>query len=187
MDDRLLDKIAKPFNVTVSEDYGSITEMVDDILPKIKKFSLSSFNDEDSPLTKGYWVLMNDHAGYTKRSLHQFKDRGEISIAVDGEMDSSYYEIENDKRIIIGDSRYRNSFLYELAFMDNDFLIFVRNGNRDNIKNPYIFYCTEKIGMRLTWDEALEKLVAKYRDNQMPWLWVLIILLIVVGAMVYLR
>lgn len=187
MDDRLLDKIAKPFNVTVSENYESITEMVDDILPKIRKFSIPSFHDEDSPLEKKYWILMNDHAGYTKRSLHRFKGSREISIAVDGKMESSYYEIEEAKRIIIGESRYRNGFLYELAFMDNDFMIFVRHGNRANIPNPYIFYCAEPIGMRLNWDEALEKLVAKYRDNQMPWGIVLIILVIVLGIIVYLR
>jgi hypothetical protein len=71
--------------------------------------------------------------------------------------------------------------------MDNDFLIFKRHGNEANIKKKYLFYCREAIGTRLVWNEALEKLVDKYRNNQFPWIFVLVVLAIVVGVMLYFR
>lgn len=186
MDDRLLDRIAEPFNVSISEEYESIEEMADAILPKVKQFSLPSLEDPESPLFKTNWILMNDTPGDNKVRMHSFDMKGEIAISIDGEMSSSYFDIVTSKRIIIGASRYRDSYLYELAFMDNDFLLLLRHGNRANIKTPYLFYCSEPIGRRLTWDEALEKLVGKYRDNQMPWLLILGVLLLVAGAIIYL-
>lgn len=186
MNDRLLDRIAEPFNVNLPE-YPTMEAMIDSLLPVVKKFSETSLNDTDSPLYRVNWVRMSDQPGYNRISLYNFDSRGEISIANDGEMDVSSYEIVTDKRIIIGASKYRDSFLYELAFLDNDFLILVRHGNRANIKKPYLFFCSEPLGKRLTWDEALEKLVGKYRDNQMPWLLILIVVLLVAAAIIYLR
>lgn len=186
MDDRLLDRIAEPFNVNLPE-YQSMEEMIDSVLPVVKKFSETSLEDEDSPLFKVNWIRMSDKPGYNRISMHSFTERGEISIANDGEMESSSFEILNAKRIVIGASKYRDSFLYELAFLDNDFLIFKQHGNPANIKTRYLFFCSEPIGTRLTWDEALEKLIGKYRDNQMPWVLILIIIVLVIGGIVYLR
>ena len=188
MEERLLDKIAEPFNLNLPE-YTSMEQMIDEILPVVKKFSENSLEDngEDGLLFKVNWVKMSDQPGYTVVSLHAFQPGGEIRITDDGAMDVSSFKILGAKRIIIGDSMYRNSFLYELAFLDNDFLIFKRHGNEANIQDKYLFYCSEPIGSRLTWDEALEKLVGKYRDNQMPWLLILFVLIIVIAVIVYLR
>lgn len=187
MDDRLLDKIAEPFNVNLPE-YQTMEEMIDSVLPVVKKFSEVSLEEDDAPIYKVNWIRMSDKPGYNTVSMHSFNSgSGEITIANDGSMESSSFRVMNAKRVVIGASMYRDSFLYELAFMDNDFLIFKQHGNPANIKQRYLFYCSEPIGTRLTWDEALEKLVGKYRDNQMPWVLILVIVLIVVGAIVYLR
>jgi hypothetical protein len=187
MEDRLLDKIAEPFNINLPE-YQSMEEMIDSILPVVKKYSEPSLEEDDAPIYKVNWIKMSDQPGYNTVSLHSFNaSSGEISIANDGAMDSSSFRIINPKRIVIGASMYRDSFLYELSFMDNDFLIFKQHGNPANIRTKYLFYCSEPIGTRLTWDEALEKLVGKYRDNQMPWVLILIIAALVIAAIVYLR
>jgi hypothetical protein len=187
VEDRLLDKIAEPFNINLPE-YQSMEEMIDSVLPVVKKFSEPSLEDDEAPMYKINWIKMSDQPGYNTVSLHSFNSAGgEIQIANDGSMDSSSFRVLTSKRIVIGASMYRDSFLYELAFMDNDFLIFKQHGNPANIKIKYLFYCSEPIGTRLTWDEALEKLVGKYRDNQMPWVLILVIVLLVIGALVYLR
>jgi len=186
MEDRLLDKIAEPFNLNLPE-YASLEEMIDQVIPAVKKFSEPNLGGENSPLTKVNWVKMSDRPGDTVLRLYAFSPTGEISIATDGEMSSLSYDVDenNPRRIIIGQSRYRDSILYELAFMDNDFLILKQHGNTANIKKKYLFFCSEPIGSRLTWDEALEKLFGKYRDNEMPWLFILIVLVIVIGVVLY--
>lgn len=186
MNDRLLDKIADPFNVRLPE-YQSIEEMIDEILPAVKQYSEGNLEDEEAPMYKINWVKMSDEPGYNTISLHEFNaGSGEIVIANDGAMTSSFFRVLTAKRVVIGDSMYRNSFMYDLAFMDNDFLIFKRHGNPANIRNKkYLLYCSEPVGTRLTWDEALEKLVEKYRDNQMPWMLILIIVAVVAGAIIY--
>ncbi|NJC26277.1 hypothetical protein [Neolewinella antarctica] len=185
MDDRLLDKIAEPFNLKLPE-YTSMHEMIEEILPAVRSFSEPELAAEDSPLYENNWVRMTDNPGDTIVQLHRFNRGGEIQIANDGAMDSLSHQIVSPKRIIIGQSLYRDSFLYELAFLDNDFLILKRHGNEANFTNKYLFYAVEHIGSRLTWDEALEKIVAKYRDNSMPWWLILVVLLLVGGAVIYL-
>ena len=183
MDDRLLDKLAEPFNLKLAE-YTSMHEMIEEVLPAVKRFSEPELADEDSPFYDTNWVRMTDNQGDNIVQLHTFSRTGEISIANDGAMDALSHKIVGPKRVIIGQSLYRDSFLYELAFMDNDFLILKRHGNDQNFKNKYLFYCVEHIGTRLTWDEALEKLVAKYRNNAMPWwVFVAILLLLVMGVL----
>lgn len=186
MDDRLLDKIAEPFNVNLPE-YQSMEEMIDSVLPVVKKFSETNLEDTSIPMYTVNWIRMSDRPGYNTVSMHNFDPGGEIQIANDGAMEASSFRVLSAKRIVIGASMYRDSFLYELAFLDNDFLIFEQHGNPANIKTRYLFYCSEPIGTRLTWDEALEKLVGKYRNNQMPWVLILVIVLIVGGIIVYLR
>jgi hypothetical protein len=102
-------------------------------------------------------------------------------------MDAMAFKVLNKKRVIIGQSVHRDSFMYEVAFMDDDFMIFKRHGNEANIKQKYLFYCREAIGTRLTWNEALERMIDKYRNNQFPWIFVAVIAAIVIGVLVYLR
>lgn len=185
MEDRLLDKIAEPFNLQLPE-YDSMEQMIDNVLPVVRKFSEPSFEDEDASLYRVEWVKMSDRPGDTVVSLYRFQEGGEIRIANDGVMEAKAFEAEG-KRIIIGDSIYRNSLLYELAFMDNDFLILKRHGNEANMTNKYLFYCRESIGTRLTWNEALEKMVDKYRNSQFPLIFVAIIVTILIAAMLYFR
>ena len=186
MEDRLLDKIAEPFNLQLPE-YSSMEEMIDQILPTVGKFSLRDLTDSSQPMFTTDWVKMSDQPGYTVVSLHNFKSTGEIQIANDGAMDGATFKVLTPKRVIIGQSLHRDAFLYELAFMDNDFLIFKRHGNEANIKQKYLFYCREAIGTRLTWNEALERLVDKYRNNEFPWWIVIVLVLVAVGVVVYLR
>ncbi|MEO0731687.1 MAG: hypothetical protein AAFZ52_02550 [Bacteroidota bacterium] len=188
MEDRLLDKIAQPFNLQLPE-YETMEAMIDEVLPAVKGFSEPNLGGDEPLLTKINWVKMTDKPGDTALRLYSFLPTGEISVAEDGKMSAMSYDVDtkNTKRIIIGQSRYRDSILYELAFLDNDFLILKRHGNSENLKKKYLFFCSEPIGTRLTWEEALEKLVGKYRDNQMPWLLILIVLLVILGVIVYFR
>ena len=184
MDDRLLDKIAEPFNLKLPE-YTSMHEMIEEVLPAVRRFSEPTLDEEDSPLYANNWVQMTDAPGDTMVKLHTYERSGNIRVAKDGQMDSLSHQVVDRKRIIIGESLHRNSFLYELAFLDNDFLILKRHGNDANFTNKYIFYAVEHIGTRLTWDEALENLVAKYRNNEMPWGLVVVVLLALVGLLLY--
>lgn len=189
MDDRLLDKIAEPFNVNLPE-YKTLESMLNEVLPVVQSFGETRF-EEDGPLTQINWVRMTDMVGDTTLRLYRFQPgSSEIQIANDGDMDSLSYSIlpDNRRRIIIGQSLYRDSVLYELAFLDNDFLILKRHGNLANVdeRRRYLLFCSEPLGTRLTWDEALEKLVAKYRNSAMPWQWIIVILLLGLAAVVYL-
>ncbi len=170
MEDRLLDKIAEPFNLHLPE-YESMEAMIDGILPAVAQFGGAGVAEEDSPLYTVNWIKMTDRPGATAVEMYDFQDygRGEIRVVTDGVVSAMAYEVEeNGKRIIIGQSIMRDSFLYELAFIDADFLILSKHGNPANITNRYLFFCREAIGTRLTWNEALERLVDKYRNSQFP-------------------
>ena len=185
MEDRLLDKIAEPFNLQLPE-YESMEKMIASILPAVRSFSYTNLEADDVPLYRVDWVKMSDVPGDNKLILYRFEEgRGSIQVATDGEISSESYEIVNPKRIIVGDSVYRNSYLYNLAFLDEDFLILQRHGNQENLKRKYLFFCREAIGAKLSWSEALERLVDKYRNSQFPVAAVAIIVAIVIGLMLW--
>lgn len=189
MEDRLLDKIAEPFNLNLPE-YESMEVMIDSLLPVVGRFSDPSLMDEDAPIYKVDWVKMSDIPGVKVVSLHTFMaNSGEVRISNDGKMDAMSFKVLSAKRVIVGQSVHREAVLYELAFMDNDFLILKRHGNEANFprNTKYLFYCREAIGTRLEWNEALEQMGDKYRNNAFPWWIVVVGLLIAMGILVYLR
>jgi hypothetical protein len=189
MDDRLLDKIAEPFNLQLPE-YATLEEMIDGILPAVARFGEADLAEENSPLYTVNWVRMSDRPGATAVELYVFQgyERGEIRVVTDGVVDAQAYEVEEGgRRIIIGQSIMRDSYLYELAFIDEDFLILRRHGNAANMKHRYLFFCREAIGTRLTWNEALERLVDKYRNSQFPLLAVGLLVAAVIAVLLYFR
>lgn len=188
MEDRLLDKIAEPFNINLPEK-ETMEQTIDAYLPAVKKFSEKDLTDENSPLYKVDWIKMSDKPGMTTISMHTFiRASNEIRIANDGVMDGLVFRVLNSKRVIIGQSMHRDAFLYELAFLDNDFFILKQHGNEANFrKGKYLFFCREGIGDKLTWNQALEKMVDRYRNNEFPWVLIAVIAAIVLGVLVYLR
>ena len=189
MEDRLLDKIAEPFNLQLPE-YASLEEMIDGVLPAVAQFSEPDLLAEDGPLYAVDWVKMTDRPGATQVELYTFQDygRGEIRVVTDGAVSGMSYEVEESgKRIVIGQGMGRESFLYELAFLDEDFLILSRHGNAANLQHRYLFFCREALGTRLTWNEALERLVDKYRNSQFPLLAVGLVIAALIALMLYFR
>ena len=189
MEDRLLDKIAEPFNLQLPE-YATLEEMIDGVLPAVAKFSEPTLLGEDNLLYTVDWVKMTDRPGATAIEMYRFQgvERGEIRVVTDGLVTAQAYEVEESgKRLIIGQSIMRDSFLYELSFLDEDFLILRRHGNAANMTHRYLFFCREAIGTRLTWNEALERLVDKYRNSQFPLLAVGIVVAALIALMLYLR
>lgn len=188
MEDRLLDKIAEPFNINLPEK-ETMEQTIDEYLPAVKRFSESDLDDENSPLYNRDWIKMSDKPGMTTISMHTFiRGSNEIRIANDGVMDGLVFRVLTSKRIIIGQSMHRDAKLYELAFLDNDFFILKQHGNEANFRGgKYLFYCREGIGDKLTWNQALEKMVDRYRNNEFPWVLIAVIAAIVLGVLVYLR
>ena len=191
MEDRLLDKIAEPFNLHLP-DYESLEAMIEGILPAVGQYGEVRI-EEGGPLYTTNWVKMSDRVGTLQVVMYTFQDagmmgQGEIQVVTDGEVSGRAFKVEEGgKRIIIGQSLMHDSFLYELAFLDNDFLILSRHGNKANLRDRHLFFCREAIGVRLTWNEALERLVDKYRNSQFPLLAVGLIVAAIIALMIYLR
>ena len=185
MEDRLLDKIAEPFNLQLPE-FESMEAMLDGVLPSLKGSTTSYLDadDPDNPLFAGNWVRMTDTPGATQVVLYTFSPMGNIRIATDGEISNSSFEIESRTRIIMGESPHRGSMLYNLVLLNNDYFILMRHGNTENFKNKYVVFCTEAIGSRLKWDEALERLVAQHRDSNFP-IGIIVAFLLVTLALLY--
>ena len=184
MEDRLLDKIAEPFNLNLPE-YDNMEQMIDGILPAVRRFSEPSLEDEDTSLFRVNWVRMSDTPGDTKVILYEFSNMGGIRTFTDGKVGSESFDIVGPTRIIVGESAFHGSILYNLGFIDEDFLILKRHGNEANMDRKYLFFTREAIGTRLTWDEALERLADKYRNSQFPVLGVVLFIVAVVLAMFY--
>lgn len=185
MQERLLDKIAEPFNIQLPVS-SSMDAAIDGILPAIIGNS-QSLGDEDYFLNR-QWIRMSDDIGHTAVQLYIFQSGGRIFISNDGKVENgSWNVLDGTQKIIIG-AGSMGGILYNLVFLDADFFILKRHGSLHGVKNKYLVFANERIAARMEWDQSLEMLADKYRNTNTSFLLIsLVLLLIIIGFIVLSR
>ncbi len=185
MQERLLDKIAAPFNLQLPVN-SSMDAVIDSILPAIAGKS-ESLKDQEYFLNR-QWVEIKDDIGSTAVELFIFQSGGRILISRDGKVDNgSWSVLDGTQKIIIG-SGSMGGILYTLTFLDADFFILKQHGSLRGVSRKYRVFANERIAARMEWDQALEMLADKYRNTNTGFLLVaLFLLLVVIGFLVLSR
>ena len=175
MEGRLLDKIAKPFNVEMP-DRETLESTLDDILPQIRHHSEDLFEEV---FLDTHFVEMRDDVTFHDVILHIFREGGDHLTSKDGQMDCGQWSFVGNK-MVIGSSTCSGT-LYTLAFSDPDFFILERHGNtRKFAGKRYLVLVKEPLARRMEWNEALEYLFDKYRNSNSFFVTVAVIVVAVI-------
>lgn len=182
MQERLLDKIAEPFNIQLPVS-SSMDAAIDSILPALQGKS-QSLKDEDYFLNR-QWIKVSDDIANTTVQLYIFQSGSRIFISNDGKVENgSWNVLDGTQKMIIG-AGSMGGILYNLAFLDADFFILKRHGSLQGVKNKYLVFANERIAARMDWDQSLEMLADKYRNTNIGFLVIaLVLLLVVIGFIV---
>ena len=142
--------------------HRELTSLVSDIYP----FSEDLYEKEYFLEKK--WLQVSDH-DYQKR-LHIFRENGQYLESIDGNVLMGTWSIlENSNTIIFekpGLGQQSEKRLYELAFLNEDFFILKKHGNRTGFENQYLLLGREAIVSGLTWEEVVELIYTRYKNNK---------------------
>ncbi|MEM9837065.1 MAG: hypothetical protein AAF828_11215 [Bacteroidota bacterium] len=177
MQERLLDKIAEPFNIKLPEQ-STMDKTIDGILPAIITSS-NAITEEEYYLNR-QWVEMHDDLGHSAVELYIFQEGGRLFISNNGKIENASWDILEGTQKFIISSGARGGELYTLAFLDADFFIIKHHGDPRAHKKRYRMFVNERVAGRLEWNEALEMLYAKYRNTNTSFLAVTAVVLIVI-------
>lgn len=176
MENKLLDRIAENFNTPFPEA-ESLEEYLDKILPLV--VAESEDLREEQFYTNKPWVEVQDNENFHELVFHFFSPQPKPE---DEELDREYLRTEDGKvtqgkyryvgnKIFIGDEDYKEMWVYELAFMDDEFMILKLLANPKKFvgegKPKYFVLTAEKLGRRLEWYDLMRHLFEKYQSNNL--------------------
>lgn len=195
MEGKVLDRIAQAFNPEKPEA-DTLDGYLDQILPLIKKWS-EDLREEEFYVGK-HWVEVRDDEKFHELRLHIFNSENEYLRSSDGSLFTGEWRYAGNK-LMIGKKVIENENeedqgeagkVYELAFMDDEFIIAKLLANprliRDSGESGYLVLVKESYGRKLEWRELAEMLFTKYQNNNSFYITVsIIILLIIAIAMLF--
>lgn len=186
MENKLLDRIAESFNTPFPEA-ESMEEYLDKILPIVG--SNSEDLREEEFYTNKPWVEVQDNENFHELVFHFFSpmpsegvDREYIKT-IDGKAMQGMYRYVGNK-MFIGDDGYSNTNVYELAFMDSEFMILKLLANPKTFvaggRDKYFVLTIERLGRRLEWYDLMRHLFEKYQSNNLTYYLIAIFIAIIV-------
>lgn len=183
MENKYLAKV----NQSLSEPVPEHTNM-DDSLRAILKVVRSLGEDlrEEKFYLNKPWLEFRDDENFHDAILHFFNDESEYLRSVNGDVEAGewrYLQSSNKIMVILEEE----TELYDLEFLDPEFFILSKHGDNKKLGRPeYLVLLHERVGRKLVWREALEKLFNKYRNNNSYLITVTLIVLALIALVVLL-
>lgn len=183
MQERLLDKIAEPFNIKLPEQ-STMDATIDSVLSVVAKES-NAITEEEYYVDR-QWIEMSEELSHSAVVLYVFQEGGRLLISTNGRIESASWSLLDRTQKMILSTGTRGGELYNLAFLDEDFFIIKHHGDPRAHEHRYRLFVNERIAGRLEWNEALELLYAKYRNTNSTFLAVALFVLLAIIIMVWL-
>ena len=114
------------------------------------------------------WLQVSDRDHQTR--LHIFRETGEYLESIDGNvLMGSWSILENSNTIIFekpGLGQHPEKRLYELAFLNEDFFILKKHGNRTGYENQFLLLGREAMVKGLAWEEVVDLIYTRFKNNK---------------------
>lgn len=187
MENKLIDRIADLFNTQqFPEGHTTLDEYLDDVIGIVK--GNSDDLREESVYTNKPWVEVRDDENFHELVFHFFSPQPaededkEYLKTVDGEVEQGKWRYVGNK-LFIGDEDYDKTKVYELAFLDGEFMILKLLANPKKLSedntSKYFVLAAEKIGRKLEWLDLVKHLFEKYQSNNLTYYLVAIFIVLI--------
>lgn len=157
--------------------FDNMDAYIDFILPRVKVYG-ESLSNQKLFLNKR-WKEFRDNEDFHEAVLYIFQDDDDNSLllSIDGNIGVGGWDIlpKSNTLILESGGKKQKSELFDLAFLNNDFLILKKHGDQKRInKKKYFVLASEKSCGKLDWLDLMEKMYDLYRSN---WLFTTMIFL----------
>ncbi len=163
MENKLLERVVKPFEVKLPQAETMDGYIDTFILPRVRYFS-EDLREEHFFLNTP-WLEFRDDEKFHQAILHFFHEGGSYLRCVDGNCKGGKWRyLDGQNKMLIDHGK--GSELYDLAFLDREFFILDKHGDQTRLgERKYFVMIAERTGKRLEWHDAMEYLYNKYRNN----------------------
>jgi hypothetical protein len=172
LETKLLESLTQALQVELPPA-NSLDDFFDAILPRIRQHS-EDLREKQFYEGKHY-IEIRDDDQYQHVNLHIFNAESEYIYAENGRFIAGEWRVLGNK-LQFGES-IQEGIIYELAFLDDEYLILRRHGNEQLFERKYLLLVIERLGKKMEWLEAGTYLYEKYRNGGFM-LWVVVFLII---------
>jgi len=149
-----------------------------------------SLDDRDIYLDKK-WVEIDLDGGETQSIQHIFKEDDVYIFSLNGNIVKGFWQtIDGDTSVIIEqydtESNNRQSYLFDLLFLNKQFMVLKKNGKNIPFDKRYLFLTRDNWEDPLTFDEGIEELRHIKSSSNILYL-IGIIIVLAVLALLYLK
>lgn len=183
MENKYLAKVNQSLSEPVPE-YTKLDDSLRAILKEVKPLG-EDLREEQFYLDKP-WLEFRDDENFHDAVLHFFNDESEYLRSTNGDVEVGEWRyLPSSNKLMV--TLEEDSELYDLEFLDPEFFILSKHGDNKKLGRPeYLVLLHERVGRKLVWKEALEKLFNKYRNNNSYLITITLIVLALIALVVLL-
>jgi hypothetical protein len=164
--------IGRVISPDLPRDLGSFDQHLDFILSKVAPHS-------EDLREVGFWQgkrwrEIREDEGFHENLLHIFNSGGEYLLSLDGNIVKGSWRQLNDNNSIILEMGGRSE-LFDLCFLNNDFLVLSKHGDQARKgQRKYFMFAHERIVRGdPNWRSLMERMFNIWRENSLSiWAWV---------------
>jgi len=157
---KILSDISMNRSKRLVDEYANMDDFLDDIIPSIKHWSEDL--EEKEYYTGDYpWREVRDDEDFEDSILYFFKDPNEFLFSINGNVQSGQWRALQSNKILIEKSvlQHRDSELYNLEFMNGEFMIMEKPGDQRSLgKSKYLVLVREHKVRITDWRSVMSQL-----------------------------
>ena len=183
---KFLNSFNKLLTAELPADLRTLDQHLDFILPKINEYSEDI--REKEYWTNKRWKEVREGDQFHEAILHIFSPDNEYMLVIDGNIITGKWRQLGDYNTIILEMAGRNE-LFDLRFMNNDFLVLAKHGNQIKENQRKYFFLVEEgktrnpmNGTELSWRRLCELLYNVFREDSKSFLFWFIAIGLILAA-----
>jgi len=169
------------------DDYANMDDFLDDLIPEIKHWSEDL--DEREYYTGDFpWREISDDQKMDDSILYFFKEENEFLFSINGNVQNGQWRTLQSNKILLEKNilRHADHELYDLEFMNEDFMILKKPGDQLALGNGKYLVLVREHKVRTTdWKSVMTQLSEDHKKG-MGGLLLVIIVLVILAVLFYL-
>ncbi len=140
--------------------YANMDDFLDDLIPEIRHWS-EDLEEREYYTGDFPWREIRDEEDFEESVLYFFKEESEFLFSVNGNVQSGQWRhLQSNKLLIeINHAKHLASELYNLLYMNDEFMILEKPGDQRSMgKSKYLVLAREHKTGDLDWKSAMNKL-----------------------------
>jgi hypothetical protein len=181
---RLFDELARAFSDELPKELGDMDSHLDYIIKHVRPYG-TDLNNEPVWIAKR-WRELREDATFHENILHIYNTGGEYLLSVDGNIGKGTWRKLGEENAVILEFGGKSE-LFDLRFLNNDFLILGKHGDQARKGNRKYFCLVREgatrdgSGKEIDWRNLMELLYGSYRtDSGRYSSWLLFALVVVI-------